>query len=180
MRFNTLGFPIIFSKWVLLKHPLGVFGAVLLCVGIPLSVLAVILFFVITDGEAAFTTLLAVGINGVVWLVLGLIFSLIARSGRNRLNDLKHEGRRFEAEITRLYPISGVHILLTPTVYAECVYVNDGNQRCEVKSPLFFWKSIYPEGLTAEVYVDYNAPQRYAVEISRKPHNDPKVDIEYT
>ena len=171
------GFP--FGKKFLLKHPLAVFGVVALCVGAFLSVLGAIFFFTIPD-EGGFIALLATSLQGVVWLIIGLVFYLIGYSRRRKLNFLKQEGRRFEAEVTNLYPVVGINIGTTPTVYAECVYTNDNGQRCKVKTPMFLWKSFHPEDLNAEVYVDWNDPHRYAVQLSRKPQTDTQVDIDYT
>jgi hypothetical protein len=171
-----MGFPL--GKTALLKHPLAIFGKIAFFVGIFLFVLGIVIY--LASGDSDRSALWAVSFQGVVWGISGVIFSVIGFRPAAKLKALKHEGKRFDAEISSLNFVSGINMGHHATVYAECIYTNENGQRCKVKTPMFLWKSIHPEDLRAEVYVDYNDPRRYAVEISRTEETGPQVDIDYT
>jgi len=152
-------------------------------VGLFLLILGVVLFFIlyISNGDSAFVTLGVVGGQGVIWLILSAIFGGIAGSGKKRIAEFKSYGKHYEAEITSLNPVQGVNVNMhTPVVTADCIYINDLQQRCKVRSRMFLWKGFSPEGLKADVYVDYNDPRKYAVEITAAGGDEPGVDVDYT
>ena len=164
---------------MLLKHPLSIAVLITLLVGAFLIVLGLILFAVLS-APADFPVLLAVGLNGVVVMLLGVIFALVSSTNSRRIRRYKRDGRQFSAEIVELNPVAGIATGTTPAVYAVCIYTNDSGQRCKVKSSMFLWRNFQPDSLQAEVYVDWNAPHRYAVEITRRALPDGGVDIDYT
>jgi hypothetical protein len=186
MRLFLLGSPFSIGRRNLLKHPLGVFGRIALFLGLFLFLLGFILFMIIGvvagNMEAGRVMLFSISTQGVVWGILSLKFTGIANSGERRLRHLKQSGRQFDAEITNLIHVWGINIGLdTPTVYAECIYLNEQQQRCKVKSRMFLWMNLTHEDLKATVYVDWNDPYQYAVEITQKhEHQQPHIDIDYT
>ena len=179
MRFNVSG------KHLLLRHPLSGFGKIALWVGIFLltlaTVLAVIFGAVAENREAMWVVLGVTGLQGLVWGSIGVVFTSISGSGVRRLNDLKLNGQRFDAEIINLSPVACVNVNFHfPMVYAECIYINDLQQRCKVKSTMFLWENLSHEKLVAAVYADMYDPRRYAVEITRRETGEAQVDIDYT
>jgi hypothetical protein len=187
MRIN-IGFSSLFSsRNSLLRHPLARFGKISLGIGAFLFLLGIIVFaivrFATDNGQEAFTALLVLSLQGIVWFTLGCVFTGINGNSEKKLRTLKQIGRRFEAEIIDLNPVIGINAgIYLPTVYAECIYVNDEGRRCKVKSAMFLWESFLHDKLEAAVYVDYNDPRRYAVEITRRGNGNglPPVDIDYT
>jgi len=167
---------------MLLKHPLSLAGLIMFLVGVFLIVLGLILFAALSP-PAALPVLLSVSLNGAAVAILGGIFALIGSTNGRRIRRYKRDGRCFSAEIVELNPVVGVATGTTPAVYAVCIYTNDSGQRCKVKSSMFLWRNFQPDSLQAEVYVDWNAPHRYAVEITRSPLPQTagqQVDIDYT
>lgn len=158
------------------------FWKIALGIGCFLFMLGIGLFFIFNaTGEDAFIALAAVSSQGVVWGVVAAVTWHIGTRGVRRLAQLKQDGRHFPAEIIRLNHAVGINVSLhAPTVYAECIYINTENQRCKVKSTLFLWENFSHKKLQANVYVDWNDPRRYAVEITRKEDAQVPVDIDYT
>lgn len=177
MRIRS-GFPI--SKKSLLKHPLSVFAKVAVFVGIFLFVLGLVIAAFVPGGEDRLAVLLSVSSQGILWLVIAGITAIIGYTKTRKLGFYKQEGRSFPAEITDLVPISYINMGATPTLYAECVYTNEGGQRCKVKTPMFIWKNFEKSSLKATVYVDYSDPSKYAVELTPSETNPTEVDIDYT
>jgi len=173
------------SKQSLLRHPLASFGKWALLIGLFLFLLGIFLFVIIGvvagSYESAFIVLPVVSLQGIVWGIIGLVFAFISNANVKKLRELKQSGKRFDAEIVNLLPVIGVNASLhAPTVYAECIYMNSQQQSCKVKSTMFLWENLKHEKLEATVYVDWNEPRRYAVEITQRKDNQPEVDIDYT
>ncbi|MCL1844084.1 MAG: hypothetical protein FWF79_09745 [Defluviitaleaceae bacterium] len=170
----------IYEMRFLLSHPLSLAGKILLGIGLFLLALGAILFPVIPDRLESIMVLFAIAFPGLIMAIIGFIFARIVAGNNKNLQILKQEGKSYDAEIVRLNIAWGINVGATPAVSAECIYTNDNGQRCKVKSPLFVWLSMNPDGLKATVYTDYNDPQKYAVEIIRREENQPHVDIDYT
>lgn len=170
-------------KPTLLRHPLAVAGKFAAILGLFLFATGIVIF-IIADifggGEAVYIILSILSLQGVVWGIIGVVFLLISGIGKKRLAHLKQYGQRFDAEIINLPPVVGINIGRTPTVYAECIYHNDMQQRCKVKSTMFLWENYKYDKLKAEVYVDWNDPRYYAVEITGRDEYQENVDIDYT
>ena len=169
----------------LLRHPFAPFGKIAMGVGVFLFLLGVVLHVLIAvpsdDEDMRFIFLLVVSLQGVIWGVIGIVFHYISTVGEKRLRYLKQAGKRYDAEIINLAAVVGINVgLHTPTVYAECIYLNDMQQRCKVRSKMFLWESLSHEKLNATVYTDWNDPSRYAVDIARREGLQPDVDIDYT
>jgi len=181
MRFANMPF---LSGGGLLKHPFTPFGKIALGVGAFLFLLGLLLHLLIAvpgDNEIGLTLLLAVSLQGVIWGAIGAVFHFIGSASVKRLRDLKQAGKRYEAEITNLTIVPGINVgIHTPTVFAECIYMNDMQQRCKVRSKMFLWESLSHQKLKAVVYTDWNDPSRYAVEITKRDDLQPDVDIDYT
>ena len=172
-------------KNALLSHPFALFGKLALCIGLFLFVLGVVLAVIThtvgADESTPFTMLMAISSQGVVWLILGIVFGGIAHAAARKLNDLQQRGQRFEAEIMQLTHVMGVNASLhTPTVRAECIYINEQQQRCKVRSAMFLWENFNHEKLQAVVYVDWNDPRRYAVAVTRQEDLQQAFDVDYT
>jgi len=169
----------------LLQHPLSLFTKIALPLGLFLFALGMILFFAIgvvegnmADGRIVLLTLVS---QGAVWIIIGLILLGVANSGKRRLRHLKQSGKQFKAEIINLTPVIGINVgFTTITVRAECIYLNEQQQRCKVRSNMFIWGNLEHEKLQAEVYVDWNDPYNYAVEITQREFSQHQVDIDYT
>ena len=172
------------GKRFLLRHPFAIFGRIAMWLGLFLFLLGLSLFVIIGviagNSETGRIMIFSISSQGLVLGILGLVFNGIAESYARKLRELKQSGRQFEAGIINLSPVSGVNISFYATVYAECIYLNEKQQRCKVKSAMFLWNSLKNEGLQAHVYVDWNDPRRYAVEITRRETNQTQVDIDYT
>ena len=173
------------SRRSLLSHPLASFGKVSLWVGLFLFFLGIVLFLFISviggSSEGGFIALLVTSLQGVVWGIIGLVFSFISGANDKKLRILKQLGKCFDAEIINLVPVTGINVgLHTPTVYAECIYINEQQQRCKVRSAMFLWENFKHDGLQAKVYVDWNNPHHYAVEITQKENTQSQIDIDYT
>ena len=173
------------GRKVLLQHPLASFSKIALWLGLFLFLLGLLLFVIIGaitgDNEIARVMIFAISSQGLVWGIIGLIFIRIVSANTRKLKELKQSGRQYEAEIINLQPIMGINAnLYGLTVYAECIYLNEKQQRCKVKSTMFMWESYKHEGLQAHVYVDWNDPRRYAVEIAKLETGQTQVDIDYT
>ena len=181
MRFSPL-FP---SRRNLLKHPLDMFSRIALPLGLFLFFFGLVLFLAIGvaggNMEDGRIVLLSISTQGLVWGIIGLVFLCIVNSSKRRLRYLKQNGRQFDAEIINLMPVIGVNVgFRTITVHAECIYLNEQQQRCKVKSRMFIWGNLAHEELQATVYVDWNDPYNYAVEITQRELHQPQVDIDYT
>jgi hypothetical protein len=150
-----------------------------LLVGVFLSLLGLVLYVSI-GGVDGFTALLVVGLNGAVWLVLGVVFIAAARSGVRKMEQLKSEGNSYEVNVTDIIPSASVRMGNMPVVRIEGIYVNRDGQRCKVRSKLFLWKSHNAAGLLAKVHVDGNDPRRYAFELTESVKIENDVDIDYT
>ena len=176
--------PLISFKNAMLRHPFDPFGKMALIIGLLLfsigCAIAAIAHFAAGEEVSPLIFLFAIASQGVVWLLMGVIFGGIARAQNAKLNDLRQRGRRYDGEIVRLSPVMGVHMGSTPTVVAECLYVNEEQQRCKVKSAMFLWRDYRHDTLQAAVYADWNDPRRYAVEITQRAETQPAVDIDYT
>ncbi|MCL2198945.1 MAG: hypothetical protein FWB80_08490 [Defluviitaleaceae bacterium] len=178
MRIRS-GFPI--GKNALLKHPLGVFAKIAVFVGLFLFVLGLVIAAFTTSGEDRLIVLLSVSSQGIVWWIIAAVMGFISYRNVRKLEFYKQEGKLFDAEITNLFPVAYINIGSIPTMYAECVYTNENDQRCKVKTPMFLWKNFRDTaGLKASVYVDYSDPSKYAVELTPTEENTTQVDIDYT
>jgi len=183
MRFNTLfPFP---SRKNLLKHPFDMVTGIFIFVAVFMILLGAFLFFTIgilegnmDDGRVVLFTIVP---QIVVWAIIAVVFICIVSSGKRKLRFLKQNGRQFKAEIINLTPVIGVNVgFSTITVRAECIYLNEQQQRCKVKSNMFIWGNLDHEKLQAEVYVDWNDPYNYAIEITQREFDQHQVDIDYT
>jgi hypothetical protein len=97
------------------------------------------------------------------------------------LETYRSTGRKYDAEIINLSHVIGINMgWYTPTVCAECVYVNEAGQRCKVKSSMFMWENFKHDKLQAEVYTDWDNPQKYAVAITQREDVQAGIDIDYT
>jgi len=126
--------------------------------------------------------LAVVGGQGLVWLIVGLIITRINRRAAKKLYDLKDTGDQYEAEEITLIHSNAVRINHSPTVFAECIYINKSGQRCRVKSRLFMWNR-WGQGhdsLRAMIYVDRQDPSRYAVEMMYQESKKQQVDVDFT
>ena len=169
----------------LLRHPLTGFGKLALGLGIFFFLLGIVLFTIIDaavgDRSASWIMILAISSQGVVWGIVGMVIMGVINSHTKKLRDLKQTGKRYEAEIIHLSPMLYVNVSFhTPSVYAECIYVNDQQQRCKVKSPMFLWENLQHDKLQAVAYVDWNNPRRYAVEITERENPQAQFDVDYT
>jgi hypothetical protein len=166
---------VIFVRFLLLKSPVAVFGGVAIVLGVFLLILAAALVFFIPGPAAA----VAFG-NAVIWLGMGIVFTVVSRIGSCKLERLRHSGMEYNAKIIRLMPNFAIKINNIPNVRAECIYVNELGRRCKVISRMFLWESFNVTGLDAKVFADRDNPGKYAVEITRAASQDVPVDIDYT
>jgi len=181
MSINAL-FP---SRRNLLKHPLEMFIGVALFLALFMFILGVVLYLSIgvaggnvEDGRIVLLTIIP---QGVVWGIVGFVCLGIVNSGKRRLRFLKQNGKEFNAEIISLTPVIGVNVgFTTITVRAECIYLNEQQQRCKVKSWMFIWGDLNHDKLQATVHVDWNDPYIYAIEIKERELHQHQVDIDYT
>ncbi|MCL2854811.1 MAG: hypothetical protein FWE21_04245 [Defluviitaleaceae bacterium] len=97
----------------------------------------------------------------------------IYNKGKRRLNRLKDEGVRYDAEIVGFYNGawygSYSHGDFASGAKAECAYINQMGERQLVRSRLYVMRmGDGAEGLHAMVYVDRDDPDKYEVEVFRK------------
>ena len=183
MGFDLLRFPV--GRRGLLKHPLHMFARIALPLGLFFVLLGLVLFWAIGivggNIEDARIVLFVISIQGVVWGIIGFVCLCIVSSAKRQLRFLKQNGRQFDAEIISLTPVIGVNVgFTTITVRAECIYLNEQQQRCKVKSGMFIWGDLNPEKLQATVHVDWNDPYIYSLEITERELYQHQVDIDYT
>jgi len=183
MRIRVINVPFL-PKMGMLKHPFSLFGKIALCVGAFLFFLGLALHILVglpsDDPDMHRIFLYVLSLQGVIWGTLGLVFSIINHTIQQKSKTLTETGQRYEAEITSLIAVAGINIGHTPTVYAECIYINEQQQRCKVKSRMFLWENYSFEKLKAVVYTDWNDPSRYFVEITRRDDFVTDVDVDYT
>jgi len=159
-----------------LKNPFAAFGKIALILGgVFLAVFIIIVLknhFQLSGGTMAF------GINGAVWLILGIGFYLPVKISNRKGERLKKEGIRYDAQIEQLVPNYYIRIGGSSPVRAECKYLNQDNKICLVRSGLFLQNT--PQGgLSAVVYVSRKDPRDYFVEISSKAGTDIEFDYDY-
>ena len=153
------------------RHPLVVFSKVALSIGIGMLIIGIIVFTVTHSYDetlAGFIIILVFGIQGVVWLTIGLVITGINNRAAKKLSLLKEIGECYVAEEIILIPSNVVRVNNASSVYAECIYTNNSGQRCRVKSRMFMWYRWGREkdNLHAIIYVDRQDPSQYAVEMS--------------
>ncbi|MCL2362710.1 MAG: hypothetical protein FWC73_12965 [Defluviitaleaceae bacterium] len=176
------------SKTIRFTNPLRIVGIVFLCIGIFKAIVGIVVYLgvgTIDTPEARLGSIIAlavVGGLGVIFFVLGLIFTAICRKAARKLADLKDYGDRYEAEEVVLVSSNSVVINHNPAVYAECVYTNQSGQRCRVKSRLFMWNrwGDKQDALGAMIYVDRQDPSHYAVEMFHREGASGQVDLDFT
>ena len=173
-----------FSKKPSFKSPSAVFGIVALCIGGALSAIGLILFIILFPGVsrlAGIIVLSTVGGIGVIWLIIGLIVSGVNSRANTKLMHLKDTGESYQAEDIVLIPTNTMVVNNNPSVYAQCIYVNNHGQRCKVRSRLFMWNRWgQEEALRAIIYVDRQDPSNYAVEMFYFEGTNGQVDLDFT
>jgi len=129
---------------------------------------------------------LVLGINGAMWLVLGIVFTAFASNELRKLDSLRKDGLSYNAEIRRVkHNIRWIRIGSLLSGYAECCYKNQENKTCLVKSTpfilergLFFQAGHQPE-YSAAVYVDSRNPRKYSIEIRVADKTKDQYDFDY-
>ena len=129
---------------------------------------------------------LVLGINSAVWLVLGTVFSVFSIGEQRKLNILKNEGLRYDAEITSIKQnLWWIRMGSLLSGYAECRYKNADSKACLVRSAPFilenvlFSKNGRPPEYKALVYVNKDNPKEYSVEISVVEKVNSQFDYDY-
>jgi len=182
-----------FPKTPTFKSPFTTFGKVALGVGALFVVIGLVVYFVLQNLDESFASIIVISVvggKGVLWLLIGTIFTGISKRADRKLYYLKEYGDYYEAEEISL--VSSMHITsvsmdsgslgLTTSVYALCVYTNSQGQRCRVKSRMFMWNrwGQEHETLRAVIYVDRQDPSLYAVEMIYQEPENSQVDVDYT
>ena len=168
-----------------LKNPIATFGIIALWIGVGVTIVGVVVFFVLqhfNETHASIVTLAVVSGQGLIWFIIGLVITMRNRRALKLLYELKDTGKQYEAEEITLIPYRNVQINHSPAAYAECIYINDSGQRCRVKSRIFAWNR-WGQGediLRATIYVDRQDPSRYAVEMQFDEKARGQVDVDYT
>ena len=160
-----------------LKNPFVMFGRIFLSLGVAFLAGFIISIFV-NHFQLSRPIILVFGINGAVWLILGICFYLPAMISTRKYERLRKEGNRYDAQIVQLLPNYLMRISGSSPVNAECTYSNQDNKTCIVKSDLFLW-SAPKEDLNAVVYVNSKNPRDYFVEINSKAEVNNKYDYDY-
>ena len=119
--------------------------------------------------------------QGVLWLLIGFVSLLVGTRGRRRLNRLKDDGHRYDADVT---DIAGMGAMVrmggSTSARMECMYQNERGERCLVKSRHHLVRFFDTEAtLSAVVYVDKHDPSRYEVELFRKASIKSGYDKDY-
>jgi len=109
---------------------------------------------------------LALGINGVVWFVLGIIFTMFYRHQNNKLQRLKKDGFCYDARLNRIIRShTGMRIGSLLSGYAVCDYCNQQGETHTVKSNSFILDEHHAE-YKIFVFVNPSNPSDYAVEVN--------------
>ena len=160
-----------------LKNPFAMFGKIALILGGAFLAVFIVIFFInhfqLSGGTIFF------GINGVVWLILGIVFYPPVKISNNKDERLKKEGIRYEAQIVKLIPNYLIRISGSSPVNAECKYLNQDNKICLIKSGLFLQNTVSKEDLSAVVYVNSKNPRDYFVEISSNDETNTEYDYDF-
>jgi len=160
-----------------LKNPLFSFGKMALILGGTFLVVWIIIYFLNNPHLSPWIWIF--GINGVVWLILGICFNIPAIISNGKYERLKKEGIRYDAQIEQLVPNNLIRVGGSSPVRAECSYLNQECKICLVSSGLFLLNYIPKEDLNAVVYVNSKNPKDYFVEISTKVETNIKFDYDY-
>lgn len=152
-----------------------------ICLTLGVSLLAL---YVILGLAVSFIYTAALGLNGVVWTIVGVGFYMHVRNNRRKLERLKREGVCYEAEIVRIAQNNNmIRIGSYISACAECRYINLKGKKCLVRSDSFLIGHLIgpvlsdgPRGekLTAKVYVNKDDPQDYYVEVCER-----EIDSDY-
>jgi len=140
-------------------------GGILFGVGV--VVFALNFFF--SDDVATLVLMITGGsliLPGVIELIIAYFFHRSVRRQRDKLDRLKNEGLKFDAEIVQIHRHMSVHVGFSTSAYAECSYINKEGKTCLVKSTTFLVPfNDTKDSYVAHVYVSQFDPFDYAVEV---------------
>jgi len=141
------------------------FGKVMLAAGLLLALICV--GILLSSGPTNRTAMLACGINGAVWVIIGVSFYLSYVRCSKRLERLKKEGVCYIAEVMCINQnLQFIRVGSLISGYAVCSYQNNEGKEQHVKSKSFIIRYLtQKQGHKANVYVNPSNPKDYAVEI---------------
>ena len=155
-------------------------------------ILALIVAVLIDIGTDIYVHLGAIYLNfviqGSVWLVLFLVFFMLARKNKSKLRRLKNEGAEhngavmtYDGVVHEINPLHGVNISMNHVpIRADCSYINEEGKTCLVRSPVVLMSRLdRREDIVAKIYVNRQEPRDYAVELFRAESGSANADYDY-
>ena len=121
----------------------------------------------LSPGPTNRTVVLALGINGALWVIIGVPFYLNYIHYSKKLNRLKKEGISYIAEVMNINQnLQFIRVGNLISGYADCSYQNNEDRTQHVKSKSFIIPYLtQKQGYKANVYVNPSNPMDYAIEI---------------
>jgi len=168
-----------------LRNPWRTFGKVALAIGVPLTAVALILAALAFVIEAAafglFISAGSVGINGLVWLIIGVCCWNYFKNLADRYNWLWNEGEHYDAEVLEIVQTNTFRFNRSCSAYAECSYKNSEGKICLVRSTLFMLDfNFYGNNeFAAKVYVNKRDPSDYFVDLALRGAEEIEADYDY-
>ena len=105
------------------------------------------------------------GINGAIWLMLGIIFGLFYKHQGDKLKRLKKQGVSYSAKLNQIIRThSWIRIGSMVSAYAVCSYHNHAGEICTAKSHSFIFEEHRAE-YNILVYVNPDNVKDYAIEL---------------
>ena len=167
----------------LVKSTWHVYSKITLKIGILLLVLAFIflLLWLTLEVQGLEIWSLVLGINGIMWFILGIIFSIFANIERNRLKRLKGEGVCYTVDIKQIKQnIRWIRMGNYLSAFAICSYQNNNKKTFLVKSNSFIIESFGSvSDYSAIIYVNRNDLMDYSIEINNNEKTETNYDHNY-
>jgi len=143
-----------------------------------ISAVFLILYAILGAVLGFLSGILALGLNGAVWIALGSGFYLYSKSCQCKLERLKYEGLCYDAEVLHVAQnLVLMRIGSYISAYADCRYIDSEGKVCLVRSASFLaggnfigMRSSALDGLQsmiwdAKVYVSKTDPRDYYVAV---------------
>lgn len=111
--------------------------------------------------------LVAIGVQAVVWLLIGGIGLGVVYGKVRRDRTLMETGNCVKAKVTEIYQDRSMNMNGRSPFRVSCQYTDEGTQTIYVfrSNPLWFDPTSNLTGATVDVYVDYNNFKKYYVNV---------------
>jgi len=144
-----------------------ILGSALLAVTV-----ALLIIWAVNGSETLMTVITVLGLIGAFFSAVGTISLAVDKNGQRKLDRLRNEGVRYDAEISGM-PTSrliGNKRSIFLTVRAECSYTDDDGKVHQVRSRAFlvFFMNSNTTDYEASVFVNRSDPSDYFVEVVKR------------